>query len=287
MKFKFMESHRNAFSIKTMCQVFKVSRSGFYAWHKKPESSRDQEDKRLGILIKTSFDQSRMTYGYRRVQKDLQAQQETVGKHRIIRLMKLLGLQPKTRKKFTVTTDSRHDKPIYDNKLQRQFNPLHPNQRWVSDITYIPTTEGWLYLAAVMDLYSRKIIGWSMSSRMKDSLVMDALKMALFRRGTHSSLLLHSDRGSQYASDNFQQLLQEHRIECSMSGKGDCWDNAVMESFFHSMKTECIHHERFQTRDEAKKVVFDYIEVFYNQQRRHSYLNYQSPVQYEIVNAVI
>jgi putative transposase len=172
-------------------------------------------------------------------------------------------------------------KPIHDNHLNRQFNAIVPNQRWVSDITYIPTVEGWLYLAVVMDLFSRRIIGWSMSDRMKESLVIDALKMTLFRREIHSKVLLHSDRGSQYASERFQKLLRDNAIECSMSRKGDCWDNAAMESFFHTLKTECIHHEKYLTRDEAKKSVFDYIEVFYNRQRKHSYLGYLSPAQYE------
>jgi transposase InsO family protein len=166
--------------------------------------------------------------------------------------------------------------------LQRQFkDATGPNQRWVSDITYLPTSEGWLYLTVVMDLYSRKVVGWPMSDRMKEGLVIDALRMALFRRKVPSKLLLHSDRGSQYASDNYQQLLRQHQIKCSMSRKGNCWDNAVMESFFHTLKTECTHHERFKTREEARKVVFDYIEVFYNHHRRHSYLAYVSPAEYE------
>lgn len=165
--------------------------------------------------------------------------------------------------------------------LERQFNAIFANERWVSDITYIPTVEGWLYLAVIMDLFSRKIVGWAMSSRLKESLVIEALRMALFRRKISSSLLLHSDRGSQYASNNFQQLLRDHGILCSMSRKGDCWDNAAMESFFHTLKTECVYHERYKTRDEAKKSVFDYIEVFYNRRRKHSYLGYQSPERYE------
>jgi putative transposase len=257
-----------------MCELLAVSRAGFYAWRKRPESHRQREDKRLGALIKASFEQSRKTYGYRRVCKDLQAQNEICGAYRIARLMKRQELRAKARRKFKVTTDSKHNKPIHENLLRRQFNAPAPNQRWVSDITYIPTVEGWLYLAVMMDLYSRRIVGWSMSNRLQESLVLDAMRMSLFRRKIKSSLLLHSDRGSQYASDNFQKLLRENSINCSM-------DNAAMESFFHSLKTECIHHENFKTRDEAKKVVFDYIEVFYNKQRRHSYLNYVSPVEYE------
>jgi putative transposase len=272
------------FSIQIMCEVFSVSRSGFYAWIKRPESERKKDDGRLLAVIKSSFQSSRDTYGYRRIHQDLRDKNEDCGKHRVARIMRENGIRPKTRRKFRVTTDSRHNKPVHENHLARQFNAITPNQRWVSDITYIPTIEGWLYLATVMDLYSRRIVGWAMSHRMMDTLVTDALKMALFRRkiGTND-LLVHSDRGSQYAGDNFQRLLSMHGITCSMSRKGDCWDNAAMESFFHSLKTECIHHERYKTRDEARKSVFDYIEVFYNRQRRHSFLGYKSPEQFELL----
>lgn len=270
-----------------MCDLFAVSRAGFYAWLKRPESQRKRENKRIGALIKESFERSRQTYGYRRVCKDLQAQNENCGESRVARLMKQEGFRAKARRKFKVTTDSKHTKPIHENILQRQFNAAKPNQRWVSDITYIPTMEGWLYLAVFMDLYSRRIVGWSMSNRLQESLVIDAMRMSLFRRKIKSSLLLHSDRGSQYASDNFQKLLRENSINCSMSRKGNCWDNAAMESFFHSLKTECVNHENFKTRDEAKKIIFDYIEVFYNKQRRHSYLNYVSPENYEKLTSKI
>ncbi len=264
-----------------MCQVLSISRAGFYAWRKRAESHRKREDKRLLALISASFTRSRRTYGYRRVHADLREQGEGCGKHRVARLMRNHGIHPKTRRKFKVTTQSKHNKPIYENRLGREFCAKTPNERWVSDITYIPTVEGWLYLSVIMDLFSRKIVGWSMSDRLKESLVMDSLRMALFQRKTHSDLLLHSDRGSQYASDKFQKMLNDHSILCSMSRKGDCWDNAAMESFFHSLKTECVYHERYQTREEAKKSIFDYIEVFYNRQRKHSYLGYQSPEQYE------
>jgi transposase InsO family protein len=276
-----MQEHCKEFSIQRMCDVFAVSRSGYYAWRTRPESPRKCHDRRLLTLIKTSFKQSRETYGYRRIHDDIRELNESCSKHRIARLMRENHIHPKTRKKFKVTTDSKHTKPIHENHLARQFTAKAPNQRWVSDVTYIPTTEGWLYLAVIMDLFSRKIVGWSMSHRMKESLVIDALKMALFRRKISSKLLLHSDRGSQYASDNFQQLLRDNRIECSMSRKGNCWDNAAMESFFHSLKTECVYHERYLTRNEAKKSIFDYMEVFYNRQRKHSYLGYRTPEKYE------
>jgi putative transposase len=278
-----MQEHRKEFRIQSMCTIFCVSRAGFYGWLKRPDSQRKREDKRFLTLIRTSFEKSRKTYGYRRIHDDFSEQNELCGKHRIARLMRENDIRPKSQRRFKVTTDSKHNKPIHDNHLNRQFNAVVPNQRWVSDITYIPTVEGWLYLAVIMDLFSRKIIGWSMSNRMKESIVIDALKMALFRRKISSTVLLHSDRGSQYASENFQQLLRDHGIDCSMSRKGDCWDNAAMESFFHSLKTECVYHERYLTRDEAKKSIFDYIEVFYNRQRKHSYLGYHSPEQYELI----
>jgi putative transposase len=192
------------------------------------------------------------------------------------------GLHPKTRKKFKATTNSKHKFPIHQNHLQREFKPKQINQAWTSDITYVWTQEGWLYLAVVMDLYSRLIIGWAMDSRMTDTLVTNALKMALFRRKIASGLLLHSDRGVQYASRNYQSLLKENNIVCSMSRKGNCWDNAAMESFFRSLKVESIYHEAFKTREEAKSTIFDYIEIFYNRQRKHSTLNYLSPREYEI-----
>lgn len=266
-----------------MCSVFSVSRSGYYAWLKRPDSLRKRDNKRILSLIKTSFQNSRATYGYRRIHSDLVDLNEKCGKSRVARLMKKHEIKPKTRRKFKVTTDSNHHKPIYENILSREFSAKQPNQRWVSDLTYIHTNEGWLYLAVIMDLFSRKIIGWSMSHRMKDTIVIDALKMALFRRKISSNVLLHSDRGSQYASDKFQELLKENNIQCSMSRRGDCWDNAAMESFFHSLKTECVFHEKYQTRDDAKKSIFDYIEVFYNRRRKHSYLGYKSPEQYEQV----
>ena len=276
-----MKSNSKVFHIQTMCTALCVSRAGFYAWRKRPECQRKCDDKRFLAIIKDRFEKSRKTYGYRRIHNDFLDLKEPCGRNRVARLMRENNIQPKIKRKFKLTTDSKHNKPIHNNHLNRQFNAAIPNQRWVSDITYIPTVEGWLYLAVIMDLYSRKIIGWSMSDRMKESLVINALKMALFKRKINSNVLFHSDRGSQYASDNFQQLLRDNRIKCSMSRKGDCWDNAAMESFFHSLKTECIYQEKYLTRNDAKKSVFDYMEVFYNRQRKHSYLGYQSPEQYE------
>jgi putative transposase len=276
-----MQEHSKDFAIQTMCRLFSVSRAGYYAWLKRPESKRACDDKRLLTVIKSSFKKSRKTYGYRRIHGDFIDMKESCGKHRIARLMRENNIRPKTKRKFKVTTNSKHNKPIHENHLARGFHAKAANQRWTSDITYIPTQEGWLYLAVVMDLYSRRIVGWSMSDRMKESLTVDALKMALLQRKVASGLLLHSDRGSQYAADHYQQVLRDNAITCSMSRKGDCWDNATTESFFRTLKTECIYHECYQSRDEAKKSVFDYIEVFYNRQRKHSYLGYKSPEQYE------
>ncbi len=283
MKFRFIQENQVRFRVRTMAKLFGVSKSGFYTWLKRGESQRECEDKRLLVLIKESFDRSRQTYGCRRIHADLKDQGETCGRGRVERLMKENNIRPKMKRKFVVTTQSKHNKPIHGNHLQRQFHSAQPNQRWVSDITYIPTVEGWLYLAVIMDLFSRKIIGWAMSSRLKEDLVMEALRMALFQRKVPSGLLLHSDRGNQYASYSVQKLLQQHGIQCSMSRKGNCWDNAAMESFFHTLKTECVHHECYQTRSEAKQSVFDYIEVFYNRQRKHSTLGYRSPEQYEML----
>lgn len=279
--------HRTQFNVKLMCAVLKVSRSAYYAWCQRPESQQKREDRRLLPKIQQCFQASKRTYGHRRIEKALKQLGERCGKHRVRRLMRENGLKPKTRRKFKVTTHSKHNHPIHGNKLNRQFKAYQPNQRWGSDITYIPTREGWLYLAVIMDLYSRRILGWSMSHRLKEQLVIDALKMALFRRKQVSGLLLHSDRGSQYAAEDYQKTLRMYKIDCSMSRKGNCWDNAAMESFFGTLKMECVHHEQFQTREQAKTVVFEYIEGFYNQKRLHSYLNYQSPIDYELAMGVL
>ncbi len=278
----FIEENQSVFTIKRMCKLLSVSRAGFYAWKKRGESRHQREDKAFMLSIKESFEASRQTYGYRRVYADLKERNIACGRDRVARLMRENHLHPKMRKRFKVTTDSRHNQPVADNRLARQFTPTRVNERWTSDITYISTQEGWLYLAVIMDLFSRKIIGWAMSHRMQEILVMDALKMALFRRKINASLLLHSDRGSQYASNNYQRLLAENNIQCSMSRKGNCWDNSPMESFFHTLKTEWIYHNHYLTREEAKNSIFDYIEIFYNRQRKHSSLGYLSPFQFEM-----
>ncbi len=266
-----------------LCKALDVARSGYYAWLSRPKSNRALKNEKLLDCIRASHKNSRMTYGYRRIHQDLLAEQMPVAKNRVHRLMKENGIQAKNKKKFKATTDSKHNFPTHKNILNREFSADKPNLRWVSDITYIPTREGWLYLAVIMDLYSRRIVGWAMDLRMKENLVINALKMALLKRKTKGNLLLHSDRGSQYAASAYQSLLLKHGIQCSMSRKGNCWDNSAMESFFHSLKTEHVHHEHYITREEAKNKIFEYIEVFYNRQRRHSAINYKSPNEFELM----
>ncbi len=266
-----------------MCKTLEVSRSGFYAWLGRKESDRAREDRRLTALIRGIFGESRGTYGSPRVHRTLRTRDVRCGRKRVARLMNAAGLRPKTRRKFRVkTTDSKHSYPIAPDLLGRDFTASGPNQTWVSDITYIATDEGWLYLASTMDLFSRLIVGWSMSSSLESTLVIDAMQMAIDRRSPQAGLVHHSDRGSQYASGPFRKLLEKHGVESSMSRTGNCYDNAVKESFFHTLKTELVHHEHYRTRDEARASVFDYIEAFYNRHRLHSTLDYMSPVDFEL-----
>jgi len=265
-----------------MCKILNVSPSCYYNWvsngcivHK--------VDKQLNELIKEIFELSRQTYGIRRIREALMKRYGLVmSTKKISQIMKYLNLKVKIKRRFKiVTTDSNHNFPIAPNRLQRDFYESAANNTYVGDITYVPTKEGWLYLATVIDLYSRKVVGWSMDDTMKVSLVNDALDMAIKRRKPAKGLIWHTDRGSQYASYEHKNLLQKHGIIQSMSKKGDCWDNAVSESFFHTLKTELIHHENFQTKAEANEKIFEYIEIFYNRQRLHSSNNYMSPVEFE------
>jgi len=271
-----------------MCRVLEISRSGFYAWLGRQESGRAREDRRLTALIRGIFDESRKTYGAPRVHRTLRKRGVRCGMKRVARLMKAAGLRSKTKRKFRVkTTDSKHGHPIAPDLLGRDFTADGPNQAWASDITYIPTDEGWLYLASTMDLFSRKIVGWSMSSTLHASVAINALQMAVDQRRPTPGLIHHSDRGVQYAAGDFRDLLDEHGIDASMSRKGNCYDNAAKESFFHTLKTELVHHELYRTRAEARASVFDYIETFYNRQRLHSTLGYLSPVEFELAAAEI
>ena len=258
-----------------------VSSSGYYEWLNGPESERSKQDKRLLKKIHVAHRNSRETYGYPRIHADLLDQGERCGRKRIYRLMRDNGIQAKMAKKQRRGSEARHFEGFKDNVLNRQFYAENPNQRWVSDITMVPTQAGWLYLAVVMDLYSRAVVGWAMGQKMTTTLVNDALVMALWRRGNPKGVLVHSDQGSQYRSTDYQALLKKNGLECSMSRKGNCWDNAAMESFFHTMKTELTHHKRYRKQSEAKQYIFEYIEVFYNQKRRHSYLEYRAPFEYE------
>lgn len=267
-----------------MCDVLEVSRSGFYAWRSRPESERSKQHRELMAEIRQMHaDRYMKCYGSPRVHQELLARGKSCSENTVARLMHSHGLAAKTRRKYKVTTDSKHSLPLAENVLNREFEQDSPDRVWLADITYIWTFEGWLYLAAVLDTYSRKVVGWSMSQRMGKSLVMDALRMALGRRRPDQaeSLMHHSDRGSQYASQAYQDLLREHNITCSMSRRANCWDNAMMESFFATLKKERVHHESYATREAARQSVFQYIELFYNTKRRHSALGYLSPEEYE------
>lgn len=276
-----MKAHQAEFSIRLMCRVFRVSSSAWYEWLKRPVSRRVQEDRRLREKVRDFHRASQQCYGARRIRKDLQDDGEEVSRARVGRLMKEQNLTSKVKPAFKVTTDANHALPVAPNHLNRQFEVSAPDTVYAGDITYIPTREGWLYLAVFIDLYSRAVVGWAMSSRMTATLVNDALLMATFKRRPTAGLLVHSDRGSQYASLQFQQTLRQHGFVCSMSRKGNCWDNAPAESFFHTLKTELCHHQQYGTREQAKQAIFEYIEVFYNRKRRHSTIGYLSPAQYE------
>lgn len=281
VKYAWVKEHQNQFSVSAMCNAMDISRSSYYEWLGKPESSKAKKDKEMTAMVIEVFVEGRATYGARRIRQKLIQKKVTISRRKVSKLMKESGLEVKTKRKFKATTDSNHNNPIAPNLLDRKFDVPEPDRYWVGDITYVPTEEGWLYLATVIDLYSRKVIGWSMDSRMKAELVNNALLMAIWQRKPKADLIWHTDRGSQYASDSHKSILKQHHIKQSMSRKGDCWDNAVDESFFSSLKTEAIHYHKFKTREEARHVIFEYIEVFYNRVRIHSANDYLSPVDYE------
>ena len=282
MKYSFITQHKNTYPISLQCQVLGVSRNGYYNYQssqaRKPDDSRHQE---MLEWVKDIAESSDYSYGSRRMKKALNALCFPVSRNKARKLMREAGVQVRHRKKFKVTTNSNHKQPVFDNLLARQFDVPQPDQVYASDVTYIWTQEGWLYLAVVIDLCSRKVVGWSMSSRMKAQLVSDALKMAIWQRRPKAGLIHHSDRGSQYASRAFRQLLKVHGFKGSMSRKGDCWDNAVVESFFGSLKQERVQWRSYQTRYEAQQDILSYITMFYNSHRLHSYLGYTSPNEFE------
>jgi putative transposase len=282
MTYRFIDQHKDQWPVRLICETLEVSPAGYYAWRQRPASSQQQRRGALVVEIRAIHAEVKARYGSPRMQKELVARGQDCCVNTVSKLMRDNDIRAKTARKFRVTTtDSNHDLPVADNLLDRQFNPSEANEVWVADITYIPTDEGWLYLAAVEDLYSRRIVGWSMDDNMESRLVVDALEMAVKRRLPGETLLAHSDRGSQYASEHYQRLLGRHGITCSMSRRADCWDNAPMESFFASLKKELVHDAKFARRAEARAAIFEYIEVFYNGKRRHSSLGYVSPAEYE------
>lgn len=279
-RYRFIEEHSGEFPVRLSCEALKVSPSGYYAWKGRAESDRARTDQELLGHIRQAHKASRETYGSPRVHKALRKAGIVCGRKRVERLMRLHGIQARRKKRTVRTTDSRHGMAVAANVLERNFQVAAPDVVWTSDITYIPTRQGWLYLAVVMDLYSRRIIGWSMADNLLSDVVNKALKMAAAKRKTEG-VLVHSDRGSQYASAGFRELLSRMKIEQSMSRKGNCYDNAPTESFFGTLKTELVHNADYATRDDARASIFDYIELFYNRQRLHSSLGYVSPAAFE------
>ena len=265
----------------SMCRVLEVSRSGFYAWVRRPESDRTKTNRKLLVSIKAIHAKTRRSYGSPRIHEELQAQKISCGRHRVARLMRENGLVAKASKKYKATTDSNHSNPVAENLLLRNFEAFDPNEVWVGDITFVWTREGWLYLAVLLDLFSRRVVGWSVRERLDRSLVLEALERALALRDPEPGLIVHHDRGSQYASTDYREILDERGCLLSMSRKGDCWDNAVAESFFGSLKTEWIPETGYQTRKEAVLDLFQYIEAFYNRTRRHTTISNVSPVDFE------
>jgi putative transposase len=282
VKFGFIVKHRGIWPAGWLCEALGVSRAGFYAWLTRPRSQRSRSDEKIGAKVRSSFLGSDRTYGARRVWHDLAAEGVSCGLHRIERLMRLQALKARPRRRrLPPDMGERQAGAIAPNVLDRGFEASAPNRKWIADFTYVWTAEGWLYVAAVVDLFSRRVVGWSMSAGMTAQLVTDALVMAIWRRGKPDALLHHSDRGSQYSSEQFQRLMADHGVVCSMSRSGNVWDNAAMESFFSSLKTERAARKLYRTRDEARADVFDYIERFYNPKRRHSTIGYMSPMEFE------
>jgi transposase InsO family protein len=283
VKFSFIETHLGVFPVEAACDTLAVSRSGYYAWLERPDSSARATRRRdLAEKIKAIHEANRCVYGSPRVFQALKADGEAVCENTVAAVMREHEIRARTKRKFVPrTTDSSHGRPVAANVLGRQFEATRPDRKWVVDITYVPTDEGWLYLAGVLDLCSRKLVGWSMADHMRAELTGDALSMAVARRCPDAGLLHHSDRGVQYACDDYQHLLRSHGMEVSMSGKGDCWDNAVMESFWATLKNELVNHERYATREQARRSIFEYIEIFYNRKRLHSSIGYQSPEAFE------
>lgn len=267
-----------------MCRVLEASRSGFYDWRNRPRGKRREENEKLLMAIRESFHTSKRNYGSPRIKEDLRAKGIRCGKNRVAKIMKANGIVAKSKRKFRATTNSKHNLPVAENLLKQKFVATGPNKVWCSDITYIHTLEGWLYLVVILDVFSRRVVGWAMSERLTADFVMRALHQAMGRRNPVLGCIFHSDRGVQYACSDFRKILEKYGFLQSMSRKGDCYDNAVAESFFHTLKTEHVYQCKYTTRAEAKQSIFEYIEMFYNRQRRHSTLGYRSPVSFELEN---
>jgi putative transposase len=281
MRFQFIENHQDEFPVARMHEVLGVSRSGYYAWRKRPISAREMANRELYKKIEVVYNENHGTYGSPRIHRELEKQGVNCSENRVARLMRLRGLRAKQTKRYKATTKRNESHPVAPNLLKRDFVAERPNQKWLTDITYISTQEGWLYLAAVLDLYSRRIVGWAMSHRMTSDLTIGALKMAIRQRQPDLDLIHHSDQGSQYTDGAYRALLKDHDIQVSMNGVGTWYDNAPMESFFGSLKSEWVNHHVYRTRDEARADIFYYIEAFYNRRRLHSSLDYLSPEAYE------
>ena len=281
MKYRFISDNRETFRVGRMCKLLNVSRSSYYAWLTRPESRRSRENRALEDKIRVLHAASHGIYGAPKIHQDLTDDGIQCGKNRVARIMRQAGIRSITHKKFKATTNSRHNFPIAPNLLNQDFTVDAPDRVWVGDITYIHTSEGWLYLSMILDLFNRKVVGWAASSRMTRQLAIDAIQMAIGRRNPEKGLLHHSDRGSQYASGDYQKILKDHGIVCSMSRKGNCYDNAVAESFFGRLKCEWVNHHRYLNRSEAIQSLFYYIEIFYNRKRRHSSIDYATPQEYE------
>ena len=286
MRYRAIQEHDRRYPIRLMCRALAVSAAGYYAWRSRPESPRAINTRTVLSAIRVLHQESRETYGSPSIWDALLKQGHRIGAHRVARLMRQAGLRAKTVKKWRATTQSQHRFPVAANTLDRAFTVEAPNRVWAGDMTYVWTLEGWLYLAVLLDLYSRRVVGWAMGQRLTVELAERALMMALANRAPTAGLLHHSDRGSQYAATSYQRVLDAHGLIPSMSRKGNCWDNACVESFFGTLKRELVYHRRYATREEATQDIFEYIEVFYNRQRRHSTLGYHSPAEYEAKAAV-
>jgi transposase InsO family protein len=281
VKFAFIAAEKASYPVAVLCKLLDVSRSGFYEWLEHEPSGHELEDERLKVHVAAIYERDRKVVGAPSIHAALRDAGINVSRKRVARLMRELGIRSLRKNRFRATTDSNHSLPVAENVLDRKFEVDAPDLAWVTDITYVWTSEGWLYLAVVLDLFSRRVVGFSTSNRIDRALVLSALDMAVGRRAPNAGLVHHSDRGSQYASTDYQDALHRLGVVCSMSRRGNCWDNAVAESFFATLKTELVYLTKFKTREEAKRAIFDFIESFYNHRRRHSRLGYVSPVEFE------